>query len=146
MLEGGNRRRVNTPKVIHETLDGQKEIVNGVSGAYYSLEWSAGAAWPAFAAGASQVESVDPLASGFSSQRAMVAAEFGRFLVGLINEGLPVPTTLTMAPALSESEPGRSAFVAPVLGKYTDMQELLLRGSVHEVDAVAGWLHPKPQA
>lgn len=142
----GNRYRVNAPKVIHETLDGETVIVNLDSGAYYSLEQAARAAWLAFAAGATLAETAEHLAKEFCGQRAAIEAETGVFLADLIKEGLLVPGEITVAPILGETEKGRPAYKAPVLGKYTDMQELLLQDPVHEVDAAAGWPHPKPQA
>lgn len=35
------------------------------------------------------------------------------------------------------------AFVAPVLHKYTDMQEFMLVDPLHDVEADAGWPHVK---
>jgi hypothetical protein len=84
--------------------------------------------------------------SSFSGDAAYIESELGRFLGDLVTEGLLVPAAGHAAPALGEPEPGRPKFTPPVLGKYTDMQELLLQDPVHEVDAAAGWPHPKPQA
>ena len=121
-------------------------IVNLDSGAYYSLEQAARAAWLAFATGATLAETIDHLAKGYCGEQAAIEVETGLFLEELLKEGLLVPTDSSATPVLGEAEPGRAAFVKPVLGKYTDMQELLLQDPVHEVDAAAGWPHPKPQA
>ena len=46
-----------------------------------------------------------------------------------------------------ETDPGieRLSFEAPILHKYTDMQDLLLLDPIHEVDE-AGWPSVKPDS
>jgi hypothetical protein len=45
---------------------------------------------------------------------------------------------------LAEPEPAVVVpFVAPVLRKYTDMQEFMLVDPIHDVDVDAGWPHVK---
>jgi hypothetical protein len=37
--------------------------------------------------------------------------------------------------------PAESAFVAPTLNTYTDLQDFLLADPLHDVDEQAGWPH-----
>ena len=57
---------------------------------------------------------------------------------GLLVEGEPL--TATDSPTLPA---GNTAFVAPALHVYTDMQEFMLVDPLHDVDEVAGWPHAK---
>jgi hypothetical protein len=146
MGEGG--LRVNSPHVIHETIDGEVIVINLASGNYYSVKGAGADVWDVIqsAPGADKNTIAAAVAARFGRASDDVAPEIGDFLEALQREELvaatengavaPVPTTNG---AGHDSKP----FEPPLLEKYTDMQDLVLLDPVHEVGST-GWPAPKP--
>lgn len=133
------RHRVCSPRVIHETLDGETVIVNLESGAYYSLDQCGQAAWLALSGGATLPETVAHLRASFLGDAGEILASTRRLLAEFVDEGLLEPGSPTAGAQLpTPPEPG-TVFASPTLTRYTDMQDLLLLDPVHEIDAAAGW-------
>ncbi len=72
----------------------------------------------------------------------------GQFLDELKQEALIIPTTEPLAQSrtgttaeLAGNTVWEKSFEAPILHKFTDMQELLLLDPIHEVDET-GWPNP----
>lgn len=136
--------RVNSPYVVHETIDGEVIIVNLDSGSYYSLDQAGAVLWESLAQGASLARAVALLEHRYTAEPGAIAAAAQALVTELLAENLlrpgePAPAD-GPAPVLNgEARP----FVAPVLHKHTDMQDLLLLDPIHEVDE-AGWPAVKP--
>lgn len=148
MGEGG--LRVNSPHVIHETIDGEVIVINLASGNYYSVKGSGAEIWDVIESSPGVDESIIAAATAARFGRASdeVAPAVADFLQALQREELVAATENgTPAPVapVNGAADGARAFEPPLLEKYTDMQDLVLLDPVHEVDSV-GWPHPKPDA
>ena len=129
-------------KVIHEIFEGEVVIVNLESGSYYSLRNTGAAVWNALMRGASQTDIVAQIAQNYIGERALIEQGVNQLLSEMQTEGLIAPVTAERANAASAAPIAPPAptenFQAPVLEKYSDMQDLLLLDPIHEVDD-AGW-------
>jgi hypothetical protein len=132
--------RINSPSVIHETIDDEVVIINLDKGHYYSLDGCGARIWTGLIGGAT----VADIAASFEGADATIDAGVRELTAELEAEGLIVPaedgfpaTPLPDGPAL--------AFETVKLQRYSDMEELLLLDPIHEVDQ-QGWPHPDPAA
>jgi hypothetical protein len=145
MEEGG--LRVNSPHVIHETIDGEVIVINLASGNYYSLKGAGADVWDVLQSspGLSESAITAEVARRFDHASEAVVHEIAAFLEQLRREDLVAVTDNGAVPGSSGVAAGASGklFERPLLEKYTDMQDLVLLDPVHEVDAT-GWPHPKP--
>jgi Coenzyme PQQ synthesis protein D (PqqD) len=140
--------RVNSPNVIHETIDGEVILIDLKTGTYYSLREAGAAIWEAIDRGAG----LDAIAGALEFRYEGSPDEMRdavRELVGeLEREGLiraeQVDGDSAAGQPVFEPFAGvRRPFQAPSLEKHTDMQDLILLDPVHEVGA-EGWPHPAP--
>jgi hypothetical protein len=151
MEEGG--LRVNTPHVIHETIDGEVIVINLASGNYYSLKGSGADIWEVLQSspGADVSTIAEAVARSYGRPGDALEGEIAEFVRRLKDEELVTRADSGDVSAIPPSNGGRSpeggatTFDPPLLEKYTDMQDLVLLDPVHEVDAT-GWPQPKPDA
>ena len=142
------RIRVNAPQVIHESIDGEVIIIDLTSGSYFSTKGSGAEICEVINAspGLTLEQLSDAVTQRFDGAEEDLTASTGAFVERLKEEGLVVDagsdTVVASDPALPTS--ARQAFVAPVLDKYTDMQDLVLIDPVHQVDAT-GWPQARPE-
>jgi hypothetical protein len=149
-MDGFERFRINSPKVIHETIDGETVIVNLDSGNYYSLDEVAGGIWALIGNGLPVAKIILDIASRYIGKREEMDQAIRQFIGRLQEEGLIVTDESRLNE--SETEPGHRdatqameghpVFETPALHKYSDMQDLLLLDPIHEVDD-AGWPNVK---
>ena len=148
MEEGG--LRVNSPHVIHETIDGEVIVINLASGNYYSVKGSGADVWDVIQSspGADQGTITAAIAARFGRPSDDIGRDIADFLEALRREELVAATENGAGASIPptngaghESKP----FEPPLLEKYTDMQDLVLLDPVHEVDST-GWPAPKPDA
>ena len=141
--------RINTPTVVHETIDGETVILNLDSGNYYSLTETGVTIVDLLAPGASVGDLVRQVGDCYQGNAGDIAHAVESFVAELLAEGILVPGPQpNVSPALPEASPpavpaAKSDFKPPVLNKYSDMQDLLLLDPIHEVDAT-GWPSSKP--
>jgi hypothetical protein len=138
---------INVPHVVHETIDGETILIHLGTGAYYSLDGVGATIWGLLAAGASGGELTAAIESRYDAEPAQVERTVQLLVEELLREELlaPAPQGFEAPPAPVEvAETSGAPFVAPVLHKYTDMQEFMLVDPIHDVDAEAGWPHAKP--
>src|SRR5436309_457609 len=139
------RHRVNSPNVIHETIEGEVILIDLKTGTYYSLRDVGAAVWEAIERGADADEIHAVLKLRYSGSEQEMGEALRGLLAELEGEGLIRPdegTTPTVERALAATDGGRRApFRPPALEKHTDMQDLILLDPVHEVGA-QGWPHP----
>lgn len=148
MEEGG--LRVNSPHVIHETIDGEVIVINLASGNYYSVKGAGADVWDVIESspGADQSTIAAAVAARFGRENDEVAREITDFLEALQREELVAATdngATASVPSVNGGPTGEKTFEPPLLEKYTDMQDLVLLDPVHEVDST-GWPAPKPDA
>jgi hypothetical protein len=139
--------RVNSPNVIHETIEGEVIVIDLKTGTYYSLRDTGAAIWQAIDKGAGEDEIVANLGLRYDASDDEIRDAVRRLLAELEQEGLVRAEhgeveQATGLPGADDSGP-RLPFEAPSLEKHTDMQDLILLDPVHEVGA-EGWPHPKP--
>ena len=140
------RFKINTPPVIHQTLEGEVIVVNLDTGTYYSLDGVAAAIWGELERGASVEETVERAVGRYGAPGPLVEPAVTRFVEELVREELIVTANGAGGPGPAPATPAAAGgsppthFAEPVLHKYTDMQELLLLDPIHEVDE-QGWPH-----
>lgn len=140
--------RINTPKISHETIDGETVIINLDNGNYYSLIGVGGDIWRFIESRASLIDIIQVITHQYEG--ACIENDINRFITELREEGLIVhdkekrPESIVGTNTQIEIETGkkRPIFEPPILNKYTDMQDLLLLDPIHEVDET-GWPTPK---
>jgi hypothetical protein len=137
--------RVNSPSVMHETIEGEVIVIDLTTGTYYSLRETGAAIWQAI----EHEADVDGIAAAverrYEGDPAEVRAAVAQLLAELQSEGLIARAagvngngSAAAAPDDGEVVESRAPFRAPVLEKHSDMQELILLDPVHEVGA-QGW-------
>ncbi|MGA8364209.1 MAG: PqqD family protein [Solirubrobacteraceae bacterium] len=161
----GRQLRINAPHIVHETIDGETILIHLGTGAYYSLEGLGAHVWGLAVSGSEESEIVADAQSHYDVDPQLVAEAVGSLMRELLDEGLLasgeaidgddvngviVKSDVGAAPAanptLQPYAPPSSLpaeFVAPVLSKYTDMQEFMLIDPIHDVEEEAGWPHVK---
>lgn len=141
--------RVNSPNVIHEIIDGEAVLVNLESGSYYSIDSVGAVVWDYLEQGLSPSQIVEAIAAQFAGESAAIAAGVEQLLAELQAEQLIVPGDAIAANGHSAAVNGaangtaKPLFEAPVLHKYTDMEDLLLLDPIHDVDE-SGWPNTNP--
>jgi len=146
-----DRLRINVPKIVHETIDGETIILNLKSGNYYSLNGIAAEVWAFIEKGASMNDIIEQLLTDYQGVKEDIASKVNTFLSELILEELAsvdaLPSTeapkCTSAQAQAGPNHHRPAFNAPILTKYSDMKDLLLLDPIHDADDT-GWPESKP--
>jgi hypothetical protein len=124
--------------VVHETVNHETIVVNLDTGSYYDLNDSAGYVFGLLVGSATGDEVADRAAARYGIDAAEAASAVDDLLGKLIEEQLVVPADgAEPVPVPVDHEPPQP-YAAPVINKYTDMQELLLLDPVHEVDE-SGW-------
>ena len=147
-MSSAERFRVNTPKVVHETIDGEVVIIHLDTGCYYSLDGVGAVIWDRLDHGATVGETGAWLGQHYPAAQVEAAGLVVRLAGELQTEDLIVPLNDPSPAAAERAEPGAplpASFQPPVLRKHTDMQDLLLLDPIHEVDET-GWPSIKPDA
>lgn len=132
--------RINSPSVIHETIDDEVVIINLDKGHYYSLNGSGARIWTGLLSGAEPAE----VAASFEGDTAVAETGVLELTTELEQEGLIVPVDGAGATGKLEGAVAMP-FEPAKLQRYSDMEELLLLDPIHEVDE-QGWPHPNPAA
>ena len=136
------RYRINSPQVINETIDGEAIMINLATGSYYSLDRVGGEVWALLEGSVPVDDIVVELGRCYDGAEDDIRRAVDDLLHRLSSEELVVPCDDgDPVGAVSLDPPAeRPPFQAPMLEKFTDMQELILLDPVHEVDA-RGWPH-----
>jgi len=146
-----SRFRVNGPKIIHETIDGETVLVNLDSGNYYSLDGVGADVWGLVENGVHVGGIITWVAQQYRGEISDIEKALFRLLEELQREELIVvdepgssQTSVDQGDQDGVSVPEQlKNFTPPVLHKYSDMQDLLLLDPIHEVDEI-GWPNVKP--
>jgi hypothetical protein len=151
-MNSNDRLRINTPNIVHETINGETVILNLNNGNYFSLVGVGAQIWEFLESGAPVHDIIERLKRNYKSDGTNVDEVVSNFVSELCQEGLTVPDTEDINtsfqwPAGKKSPSlngGTQSFTAPILNKYTDMQDLLLLDPIHDADEEAGWPINKP--
>jgi len=128
--------RINDPRVAHETIDGETIIIDFDSGSYYGINGVGVVVWELIARGVPLRDILDAASHRYGAGTVNDALE--RFIAELSHEGLIVPVDHVPGPASVDTSVFPKLFEAPLLQKYTDMQDLLLLDPIHDVGD-RGW-------
>ena len=142
--------KINQSTVIYEIFDSEVVIINLTTGSYYSLDKSGAEIWRLLERPARQAVIVQDISSRYQGDRAQMEQSIREFLEELQRDSLIVPGENGETEGSERlAESGESAtgvaklpFEAPVVHKYSDMEELLLLDPIHEVDEM-GWPNAK---
>lgn len=143
------RFRVASPNVMHETIEGEVILIDLTTGSYYSLRNAGACIWHAIEQGADEDEIGAALELRYDGLPEVMHEAARRLVAELQAEGLieeDVRAIRADPLALFEDGTGsRTPFQAPVLEKFTDMQDLVLIDPVHQVGE-AGWPHERAES
>lgn len=139
-----SRYQINTAFVVYELFDDDEAaVINLKSGAYYSLDAIGAELWTLFESGATTGEVVEEALRRYDGSLAAIIDAVNTFVAALEAEELislvPISDPVSMA-RRDELPVPKVPFRAPVIERFTDMQELLLLDPIHEVGD-AGWPH-----
>lgn len=143
-----NYFKINTPKVVQETIDGEVVIVNLKKGYYYSLLDLSAEIWSYIEKGISREEIIKLIIQKYSGNEDDISSQIHDFFQELLIEEIIIvnldPQNISeksneILEAINTDKP---IFTTPKLTKYTDMEELLALDPIHEVDEM-GWPNAK---
>lgn len=142
---GAQTWRINSPDVISETIDGETIILHLGNGYYFSVTGCGPTAWSLLSTSVPVDATVDALVSRYDVDSAQARAAVEQFVEDLHAEQLIVPADDAAAVAApADAASATTAFEAPTVQKFTDMEDLLLLDPVHEVSPAKGWPHGAP--
>jgi len=140
------RFRINKPHVINEIIDGEVVILNLDTGNYYSMDKLGADIWELIEGNACVGEIVEEIATRYAGKREVIEDAVDTLIKELIEEHLIVSVdgsesegdVVSAVRDKPANEKNRPEFKAPLLHKYSDMQDLLLLDPIHDVDE-SGW-------
>jgi hypothetical protein len=146
-MELFERLRVNTPNVVHETIDGEAILLDLKTGSYFSLDGSGAIIWEFIDKTGDWQQVIRLLTANNPDKSALVSASVTGFVEELVKEGLLVKADHEIPAGdasllISQLAEVAGDFKPPLVNKYTDMQDLLLLDPIHEVDE-KGWPESK---
>ncbi len=151
MMEIFEAVKINTPNVVHETIDGEAILLNLRTGDYYSIDDIGALVWDYIEKTGNWQTAIELLGSTNNNQKELIGKSVQDFVSKLIKEELLIQDTETTKiheNGLAELEDllkkAASDFKPPVVNKYSDMQDLLLLDPIHDVDE-KGWPEPKEE-
>jgi hypothetical protein len=140
--------RVNRPRFVDETVDGEALVMDMVKGNYYSCVGPSAYAWNALSAGYPPPELATMLGERYGVAPDDATRDVDAFLTALVDEEMLVPLE-----SVPDASPDRHALEAKVpageygglsLDRFTDLADLILLDPVHDVTDV-GWPHSAPE-
>ena len=142
------RYQVNSPNVIHEIIDGEAVLVNMENGSYYSIDSVGAVVWDYIEKGLSSSQIVEAISAQYAGEQADITIGIEQLFDDLQTEQLIVVGESAVSnnhTVINRANPAASKpkFVAPILNKYTDMEDLLLLDPIHDVDE-SGWPNTNP--
>lgn len=142
MESGSARYKLNEPKVVSETLDGETIAINLVTGSYYAINQSGSGIWELILAGHSIEQITQQADLRYQADLESIRAPIEDFIASLAKAEL-IAQTEGMEPEVPTEWSGpQEAFVAPSVEEYDDMQEMLLADPIHDVTE-SGWPNRK---
>lgn len=135
--------RVNSPRIIHETIDDETIVIDFDSGTYYSARGIANRVWQWIVSGADLPCLIDGIAAECNATPDLIRAGVVDFVNELVTRELVAEMSATsLSPVTVPPTQATLAYSPPLLEVYTDMQELLLLDPIHEVGE-QGWPQPR---
>lgn len=147
-MRKSSRFKINTPGIIHETIESEVVMVNLNNGIYYSMAKTGAVIWNLIDQGMTVKQIIELIKDKFSGESSEIERGIGQLLEELQKEQLILLIDETDGSLQSNilsndnSLIEKKTFEMPVLQKYMDMQDLLLLDPIHDVDEM-GWPDPK---
>jgi hypothetical protein len=139
--------RINTPAVVHDTIDGEVIIIQLETGAYYSLGSNGVHIWERLAQGDTVRQILDAMVERCGADPSEVEEAVNRFLRELEREELivsePANVVAPLASFVSPAGANGAGLEGLSFQKYTDLDHLLLLDPVHDADE-SGWPSHEP--
>jgi len=147
------RFRINRPTVVHATIDNEVIIIALDTGNYYSLDKVGADIWGFVELGATVGKILEGITHRYEGSRVDIENAVRQLIAELQQENLVVPDETKEPESIrglevrveAKSETERPSFEAPIVHKYTDMQQLLLLDPIGDVDET-GWPSVTPDA
>jgi hypothetical protein len=139
--------RVDSRRVVHETIDSETILIDLETGTYFSLRGCGSEIWAMLIDGMSEAGIVAELQRRYPGDRDAAGTACAELIAQLGEEGLLDDAGCETEPSVTRANGAapEHAYAAPVLERYTDMQYFLLLDPIHEVQD-AGWPRPAPEA
>jgi hypothetical protein len=142
--------KIANQKIAHESFEDELILVNFDTGAYYSTGKAGSYIWSLINRNVPVAFMIKKICARYEANCDEVEKSLDVFLTELQKEGLIVSETANrgsdMEGAGEEAKTERTTekfgFEAPILQKYTDIQELLLLDPIHGVNEL-GWPYKK---
>lgn len=135
---------VNERHVVFETIDDETVLIHLGTGVYYSLDQSGTTVWSLVARGVAVDDIVDAVRETQGTDGLPeIEGEIRGLVERLTEEELLVPGVPPERPGAGDVLLPPAGIGAPVLQRYTDMQEFMMVDPLHEVDEQAGWPNVK---
>jgi hypothetical protein len=134
------------PTTAHESFGEETVIVSLDSGSYYSVLGVGSIIFSLVADGATEADVLGRVKSRFSGSSDEISDGVAKFLDQLVKESLVDAEQAHDGDgeqAGGETGQPEEIFSAPLLQKYTDMEEMLVLDPIHEVDDY-GWPSARP--
>jgi hypothetical protein len=133
---------VDERRIAYQTVDGEVIAIDHVSGAYFSMQASAGEIWQMLAANAALDAIIVLYQENSPVPAETLATEIQAFVSELLAANLLQPNgaSVTTQTNLSAIVKQRQPYTKPQLEKFEDMADLILIDPVHDVSD-AGWPH-----
>ncbi len=140
----------NAARIIHEEIDGEVIIIHSQTGTYYSLLDTAVTVWRMIVSGCTVDTMIDAVASAYKLPIEQTRKDIMEFIQQLYNEtiiveGVTQGQAITQDESVTQGEviiPNiedvQTAYSAPQLQIYADLQDLLTIDPIHDVDE-SGW-------
>ncbi|MHC4268329.1 MAG: PqqD family protein [Planctomycetota bacterium] len=146
-MDTNSRFKINVPKIVHETIDGETVILNLDKGDYYSLVGIGADIWGLIENNDTMGRIFEKISNNYQGDRGKIEVAINNFVLELKQEGIVIfnnensqendeSSHLQDQIELNENKP---VFEVPILNKYSDMQDLLLLDPIHDVDDEQGW-------
>lgn len=132
-----------SPMVTHEQLDGDVIAIHLETGMYYTFDGVAADCWQGVAVGVPTEVIAAEVSTRFGIAPDVALADVSAFVAALVSERLAADVARdaddTAASSVTfEVRAGARGYIAPVVQRYDDLEDLLLLDPIHEVDD-AGW-------
>jgi len=141
--------RVNTPNVVHETIDGEAILLDLKTGNYFSLDGPGAIIWDYIANTGDWRKAIDLIVQNQDNHKESIILSVEKFIAELVEEALLVPVKDDSGFSKDDITAYENNlitagvdFVEPLVNKYSDMQDLLLLDPIHDVDD-KGWPEAK---
>ncbi|MEZ4735638.1 MAG: PqqD family protein [Caldilineaceae bacterium] len=130
--------RIDTPRVVHETLDEETIVIDFETGTYYSLAGTAHWVWILLEQNLSVAEIINQFIAHYPGDPEQIDAAVRQFIGELARAEIIVATATPQSVTASLPFSRQDHFAPPTLETYTDIQDLLLLDPIHEVGK-QGW-------